>query len=513
MSNIVTRFAPSPTGFLHIGSVRTALFNWLYTKHVGGKFLLRIEDTDKKRSTQEATDAIINGLKWLEINWDGDIVFQSTRRERHVEITKCLVENGGAYYCYMTQDEIAQYKKQNPHKKIISPWRNANASENDKKMFALKDIKPTIRLRTCGLKILKDICENNEINNEENNKKDNKTNIILNDVVQGSVNVNTEELDDMILLRSDGTPTYMMAVVVDDYDMGINYIIRGDDHLTNTFRQIQIYKAMKWPMPQYAHIPLIHGQDGAKLSKRHGALGVEYYRDAGYLPETIRNYLLRLGWGSGEKEIFSTEEAIKLFDVANVNKAPSRFDIMKLDSLNAHYIQNKDEGELFALLLQFILKINGNILNYKNNNSINNIDVIYNRLKSAVNQLKYRSKTLVAMAESAQIYIEKQKTSNDKTSDDKLKEFLLDKNNIVILQNIENKLNTIEENNWNIENIKNICENIAVQYTVKSTLIMQILRANVLGTLSSPPIYEVLYILGKNEVLQRIKLISNSETN
>jgi glutamyl-tRNA synthetase len=317
---VVTRFAPSPTGFLHIGGARTALFNWLYAKHHKGRFLLRIEDTDRARSTQEAIDAILDGMKWLGLDWEGEPTFQFARAARHAEVAHEMVKLGHAFHCYTTQEELEAFRAKNPNAKFRSPWRDGGTPP--------AGAKSVVRLKA---------------------PLDGET--VVNDKVQGTVTVKNSELDDMILLRSDGTPTYMLAVVVDDHDMGVTQVIRGDDHLTNTFRQLMIYNAMGWKAPDFAHIPLIHGADGAKLSKRHGALGVDAYRDMGYLPEAVRNYLLRLGWSHGDDEIISTEQAIEWFDLDAAGKSPSRFDFTKLENLNGHYLREADDARLVELIL------------------------------------------------------------------------------------------------------------------------------------------------------------------
>jgi glutamyl-tRNA synthetase len=321
---VVTRFAPSPTGFLHIGGARTALFNWLFARHHGGKFLLRIEDTDKARSTQAAIDAILEGMRWLELDWDGETVFQSARVARHVEVAHQLLASGSAYRCFATPEELdAMRTEQRANKqpqRYDGRWRDrACGPEQEGAPFA-------VRLKA---------------------PRGGET--VIEDAVQGRVVVQNSELDDMILLRSDGTPTYMLAVVVDDHDMGVTHVIRGDDHLNNAFRQLGIIKAMGWPEPIYAHVPLIHGADGAKMSKRHGATGVMDYDAAGFLPEAISNYLLRLGWGHGDTEILSREEAVRLFSLDGIGRSPSRFDLKKLEHLNGHYIREASDERLAGL--------------------------------------------------------------------------------------------------------------------------------------------------------------------
>src|SRR5215813_5799896 len=322
---IVTRFAPSPTGFLHIGGARTALFNWLYARGRGGKMLLRIEDTDRERSTQAAIDAILDGLVWLGLNWDGETVYQFSRSERHREVVHKLLEADCAYRCYASPEELAQMREkarsEGRAKLYDGRWRDRDPSE------APPGVKPVIRLKA-------------PLTGETS----------IDDQVQGRVTWQNENLDDLVLLRSDGTPTYMLAVVVDDHDMGVTHIIRGDDHLTNAARQTHIYQALGWDVPTMAHIPLIHGPDGAKLSKRHGALGIEAYRALGYLPAAMRNYLVRLGWAHGDQEIFSTTEMVQAFDLPQIGRSPARFDFAKLESLNGHYIRQSDDQVLLAEL-------------------------------------------------------------------------------------------------------------------------------------------------------------------
>src|SRR5215510_2335792 len=322
---VVTRFAPSPTGFLHIGGARTALFNWLYARGRGGKMLLRIEDTDRERSTEAAIAAILDGLTWLGIEWDGLIVYQYSRAPRHRAVAEALLAAGNAYYCYASPEELKEMREkarsEGRSKLYDGRWRDRDPSQ------APPGIQPVIRLKA-------------PLTGET----------VIEDQVQGRVAWQNENLDDLVLLRSDGTPTYMLAVVVDDHDMGITRVIRGDDHLTNAARQTQIYNALGWRVPVMAHIPLIHGPDGSKLSKRHGALGVDAYRAMGYLPGAMRNYLVRLGWSHGDQEIFSTEEMIAAFDLPQIGRSPARFDMAKLDNLNGHYIRNTSDAELLAAI-------------------------------------------------------------------------------------------------------------------------------------------------------------------
>src|SRR5438128_11021620 len=368
---IVTRFAPSPTGFLHIGGARTALFNWLYARGRVGKMLLRIEDTDRERSTQAAIDAILDGLTWLGLHWDGDTVYQFSRSERHREVAHALLEAGRAYRCYATPEELAEMREkarsEGRAKLYDGRWRDRDPSE------APPGVEPAIRLKA-------------PIEGET----------AIEDAVQGRVVWQNKDLDDLVLLRSDGTPTYMLAVVVDDRDMGVSHVIRGDDHLTNAARQKQIYEAFGWPVPVMAHIPLIHGPDGAKLSKRHGALGVDAYRAMGYLPEALRNYLVRLGWSHGDDEIMSSTQMIDWFDIDDVNKGAARFDFAKLESLNGHYIRQADDGELvsqFESVLDYVP--DGAELKAKLN------DTTRGQLLRAMPSLKERAKTLIELISGA----------------------------------------------------------------------------------------------------------------
>src|SRR5580658_8053316 len=369
--SVVTRFAPSPTGFLHIGGARTALFNWLYARGRSGTMLLRIEDTDRERSTQAAIDAILDGLKWLGIAWDGDVIYQSTRSARHREIAETLLASGHAYRCYASQEELTQMRdaarKEGRSKLYDGRWRDRDPGD------APPGVKPAIRLKA-------------PLAGE----------IVIEDQVQGRVVWQNENLDDLVLLRSDGTPTYMLAVVVDDHDMGVTHVIRGDDHLTNAARQKQIYDALGWPVPVMAHIPLIHGPDGSKLSKRHGALGVDAYRAMGYLPAALRNYLVRLGWSHGDQEIFSTEEMIADFDLPAIGRSAARFDFAKLENLNGHYIRHSEDQALVNMFEQVLPFVpNGADLAAKLNAATRA------QLLQAMPSLKERAKTLVDLVDGA----------------------------------------------------------------------------------------------------------------
>src|SRR5246127_5460465 len=370
-NSVVTRFAPSPTGFLHIGGARTALFNWLYARKHGGKMLLRIEDTDRERSTKEAIDAILDGLKWLELNWDGEVIYQFSRATRHREVAEALLATGRAYRCYATPEELQKMRDkaraEGRTRLYDGMWRARDPSE------APAGVKPTIRLRA-------------PLTGET----------VIEDQVQGRVVWQNENLDDLVLLRGDLTPTYMLAVVIDDHDMAVTHVIRGDDHLINAARQKQIYDALGWAVPTMAHIPLIHGPDGSKLSKRHGALGVDAYRAMGYLPAALRNYLVRLGWSHGDQEIFSTEEMIAAFDLPQIGRSPARFDFAKLENLNGHYIRGSADAALLQAVEDLLQHLaNGPELKAKLNPSTRA------QLLQAMPNLKERAKTLVDLIDGA----------------------------------------------------------------------------------------------------------------
>ncbi len=369
---VVTRFAPSPTGYLHIGGARTALFNWLYTRHVGGIFRLRIEDTDRERSTESAKKAILQGLEWLGIDWDGEVVYQFSRAARHAAVAHEMMAKGHAYRCYCTPQELAEMRE--AQKKAGKPmrydgrWRERDPAE------APPGVAPVVRL-----------------------KAPQSGETVIGDLVQGTVRVGNDQLDDMVLLRGDGTPTYMLSVVVDDHDMEVTHVIRGDDHLTNAFRQYQIFHAMGWAIPKFAHIPLIHGADGAKLSKRHGALGVDAYQELGILPEAMRNYLLRLGWGHGDVDMISTADAIKIFDIKDIGRSPSRFDMAKLTNMNGHYMRIAGDQALLDQVEPLIAKKLGAPPDSAQRA----------RLQRGMNGLKQRAKTLIELADAALFYCTK----------------------------------------------------------------------------------------------------------
>jgi glutamyl-tRNA synthetase len=456
-SSVVTRFAPSPTGYLHIGGARTALFNWLFARHHGGKFLLRIEDTDKARSTKDAIDAILDGMKWLGLDWDGHEYYQSQFWARHADIARRLLDRGAAYRCYMTQEELAaQREKATAERRpfrITSPWRDCPADT------PTPDAPFVIRLKA---------------------PREGET--IIDDRVQGRVTVQNAEIDDFILLRSDGSPTYMLAVVVDDHDMGVTHVIRGDDHLNNAFRQLAIIRAMDWPEPVYAHVPLIHGPDGAKLSKRHGALGVDSYRDElGMLPEAVFNYLLRLGWGHGDDEIISREQAIQWFDLDHVGKSPSRFDFKKLENLNGHYIREADDQRLADLVAPKLGISEGE-------KAI---------LLRAMPELKARAHTMNELADGAHFLFAKRPLEIDEAA-----AALLTSEARALLASAHQKLATLAE--WDAASLEAAIREVAEGSGVKLGKIAQPLRAALTGRTTSPGIFDVLALLGRDESLARI---------
>ncbi len=455
-SMVVTRFAPSPTGFLHIGGARTALFNWLYARHHGGKFLLRIEDTDRARSTEPAITAILDGMNWLGLDSDEEPVFQFARAARHAEVAHELLKNGQAYRCYATSEELTEMRETQKAAKLPlrydGRWRDRDPSE------APTDAPSVLRVRA---------------------PQSGATTI--QDRVQGEVTVNNVELDDFILLRSDGTPTYMLAVVVDDHDMGVTHVIRGDDHLNNAFRQLVLIRAMGWEEPTYAHVPLIHGADGAKLSKRHGALGVDAYRDEfGYLPEAVNNYLLRLGWGHGDEEIITQDQAIKWFDVDQVGRSPSRFDFKKLENLNGHYMREADDDRLAALVAK---RLGGTV------------DLAL--IARAMPVLKPRAANLIDLAEGAKFLIERAPISLDEKA-----KSLLEGEAIVLLGKAHEALSRLPD--WEMTTLEESVRVVAQEADVGLGKVAQPLRAALTGRGTSPGIFDVLMLLGREESLARI---------
>jgi glutamyl-tRNA synthetase len=460
---VVTRFAPSPTGYLHIGGARTALFNWLYAKHTGGKFLLRIEDTDRARSTQDAIDAIFAGLKWLGLDWDNEPVFQSRNADRHRQAAEQLLAAGKAYHCYTTPEELTALREEQKAKGLPTRydgrWRNRDPKD------APPGIKPVVRLKAA---------------------QDGET--VLQDLVQGEVRVANSQLDDMILLRSDGTPTYMLSVVVDDIDMKITHVVRGDDHLTNAFRQLQLFEALGATPPAFGHIPLIHGPDGAKLSKRHGALGVEAYRDMGFLPEAMRNYLARLGWSHGDDELFSDAQAISWFDVADINRSPARLDLTKLSSVNAHYIKETSPSRLIELIAPALEKTIGGSLT----------DASVARLMQGMAGLKPRAKTLVELAEISAFYVRQRPIPIDAQA-----RKILTEGGAKTLADLIPQLGS--HTDWTAAALEAWARTAAEAQGQKLGQVAQPLRAALVGAVASPPLFEAMEILGAPECLGRLQ--------
>jgi glutamyl-tRNA synthetase len=465
---VVTRFAPSPTGFLHIGGARTALFNWLYARGRGGKMLLRIEDTDRERSTQAAIDAILDGLRWLGIEWDGDTVYQFARSARHREIVEQLLAAGRAYPCYATPEELAQMREAarsgGSSKLYDGRWRDRSPHE------APPGVKPVIRFKA-------------PLAGET----------VIEDQVQGRVVWQNENLDDLVLLRSDGTPTYMLAVVVDDRDMAVTHIIRGDDHLTNAARQKQIYEALGWNVPVMAHIPLIHGPDGSKLSKRHGALGVDAYRALGYLPVALRNYLIRLGWSHGDQEIFSTPEMIAAFDLPQIGRSPARFDFAKLESINGHYMRETADADLLVEIERVLPHIAGGA-----ELAAKLTPQLKAKLVAAMPGLKERAKTLLELLDGARFL-----TSGRPIALDDKAAALLTADARLMLGEIVGDLERVEP--WTATQAEQALRTFAERKGAKLGSVAQPLRAALTGRTTSPGIFDVLEVLGKPESLARLR--------
>ncbi len=461
----VVRFAPSPTGYLHIGGARTALFNWLYARGRGGKFLLRIEDTDRERNNAEAVDAILNGLRWLELDWDSEPVSQFSRAARHREVAEAMLGSGNAYKCYLTREELDAMRAAAEAEKrpltIRSPWRDRDPAE------APAGVPFVIRLKA---------------------PREGET--IVADHVQGTVTFPNKDLDDLIILRSDGNPTYNLAVVVDDHDMGITHVIRGVDHLTNTARQQQIYKAMGWGVPEFSHVPLIHGADGAKLSKRHGALAVEAYRDMGYLPAALRNYLARLGWSHGDDEIISTEQLTGWFDVDGVGKSAARFDFKKLEALNGHYIRGTENAELVRRIRDLLPHLEGGAVTSQKLDANDG----WSRLAAAMPGLKDRAKTLVELIDGA-AFLTVQRPLN---LDEKAQK-LLDADAQAILSALLPRLAAL--NTWTAAGLEADIKTFAEETGAKLGKIAQPLRAALTGKSVSPPVFDVMEVLGRDESL------------
>ena len=459
----VTRFAPSPTGYLHIGSARTALFNWLYAKHTGGAFLLRIEDTDAERSTPEAVDAIYDGLRWLGLDWDGDVVLQSSQADRHRAVAQQMLAAGKAYRCYCTPAELEQMRAEQKAAglpmRYDGRWRDADPAT------APKGVAPVIRLRAPRA-----------------------GEAIIRDRVQGDVRIAADQIDDMVLLRGDGSPTYMLAVVVDDHDMEITHVIRGVDHLNNAARQMQIYAAMGWTVPVFAHIPLIHGPDGAKLSKRHGALAAHAYRELGYLPEAMCNYLARLGWAHGDDEIFSRQQAIAWFDLDAVGRSAARFDFDKLRSLNAHYMQAADDARLLDLMVPRLAEAAGRPLTGADRAKVQGL----------LPELKKRSKDLVELAEAASFLVR----ARPLPVDAKAEALLLPEARALLGRAVAA---VAQAPDWSIPAVETAVRAFAESEGRKLGDVAQPLRAALTGKATSPGVFDVMVALGRDESLARLR--------
>ncbi|PZQ45056.1 MAG: glutamate--tRNA ligase [Micavibrio aeruginosavorus] len=457
---VVTRFPPSPTGFMHIGNARTALFNWLYAKHTGGKMVFRIEDTDRERHSEAAVEAIVNGMKWLGLDWDGDIVSQFARKDRHAEVAHELLKQGKAYYCYCSPEELEEMreiaKREGKPTFYNRKWRDSNQTPP-------VDVKPVIRIKA---------------------PLDGSSTV--HDHVQGDVTVNNEQLDDMIILRSDGTPVYHLAVVVDDHDMGVTHVIRGDDHLNNTFRQNVIIDSMGWKQPQYAHVPMILADDGSKMSKRKGAASVEEYRDMGYLPETMRNYLLKLGWGHGDDEIISLEQAIEWFDLGGIVKSPARWDFDKLNHLNAHYIKEADNKRLADLVVPLMKDITAS-------NTA--------PLMAMMDELKSRAVTLLQIADEGAFLMKSVPLDFSEAA-----QKLLDADAKVTLTSLATHLEALDI--FNAATIEETCRTLAKDLRDgKLGKVMMPFRAALTGRDKSPSIFHAAEVLGKNETINRIRAV------
>lgn len=466
MSQVVTRFAPSPTGYLHIGGARTALFSWAYAKNNCGKMLLRIEDTDRERSTEAAVVALIDGLKWLGLDWDGEPISQFSRASRHAEVAHELVKMGHAYYCYCSPAELDQMREEaraaGKPPRYNGYWRDRDPSE------APEGVAPVIRIKAplAG-------------------------DIVVDDHVQGKVVFKTENLDDFIILRSDGTPTYMHAVVVDDHDMGVTHIIRGDDHLTNAARQIVIYNAMGWDVPEMAHIPLIHGPDGAKLSKRHGALGVEAYRQMGYLPEAVRNYLARLGWSHGDEEIFSTQQMVDWFSLEGLNKGAARFDFVKLESINGHYIREATVDRLYDVMLATAAEVG-------RQGDVDGLSTHKDTVLSALPELQPRAKTVLELIDLAQFIYATRPLAIDAAAS-----ALLTSDSRSVLKDMAGTLRGLNE--WSVPSIDAAMRSLAEAKGLKLGKLAQPLRAALTGRTVSPGIFEVMVLIGREESMARLE--------
>ena len=461
---IVTRFAPSPTGNLHIGSARTALFNWLFAKNIKGKFLLRIEDTDKVRSTKESINKILDGLTWLNLQWDDQIIYQSKNQKRHKEVAEELLKKGLAYKCFCSEEDLNKMREE--AKILKKPFRYNRMWREKNSKDAPQNIKPVIRI-----------------------KSPIKGETIIEDIIQGTIKVSNEEIDDFIILRSDETPTYMLSVVVDDYDMKVTHLIRGHDHLTNTFRQNVIYEAMQWNKPITAHIPLILGSDGSKMSKRHGAIDVEEYKTKGILPNALINYMLRLGWSHGDDEIISLENAIKWFSLEKIGKSPAKFDNEKLISVNSHYIKELNNDEIIKFLESYYIS------KYK----IKIDEISIKRLNLGLDDIKSRSRDLNQLAEMSLFYCSKFPLSISKKAQKYIKKVdkTIFKDLLVVLGNTEN--------DFKKQKIEEIMSKFLIEKGLKLSDIIQYIRAMITGLDVSPRIYDIMEILGFLEIKKRIE--------
>ena len=460
MSQVVTRIAPSPTGFMHIGTARTALFNWLYARGRNGKFYIRVEDTDRKRSTKEAVDVIVNGLNWLGLDYDGDILSQFERAPRHVEIAKTLLRNGKAYKCFASPEEIKKFKetaqKSGTSTLFKSPWRNADPTDYPDSPYVIRIKAP----------------ETGET--------------IIYDEVQGEISIKNNQLDDMVLLRSDGSPVYMLAVVVDDHDMGITHVIRGDDHLNNAARQNLIYRAMEWNIPIYAHIPLIHGEDGKKMSKRHGATSIKEYELSGYSASGLRNYLARLGWSHGDDEYFTDQQALEWFNLINIGKSPARFNLKKLQFLSGKHIKNSDDAALLHETLKFLTKVR------KQDLSEDKIQI----LNKSLYCLKDKVKTLSELIDKAAFILKNRPIEID--SDARL---FLDEEGRKMLGVLTPQL---QNATWTRENLEQVCNSVAESFGVKFGKLASPIRSALSGQTKTPSVFDMMLILGRDETIARL---------
>ncbi len=460
---VVTRFPPSPTGFMHVGNARTAIFNWLYARATGGKFVVRIEDTDRKRHSEEAVAAIMDGLEWLGLDYDGEVISQFSRLDRHTEVAMEMIEKGQAYYCYCTPEELEEMREKAKAEGAKTfydrRWRDADPST------VPEDVKPVVRI-----------------------KAPLEGSITIEDKVQGSVTVANDQIDDFIILRSDGTPTYMLSVVVDDHDMGVTHVLRGDDHLNNTFRQKVIFDAMGWDVPVFGHLPLIHGPDGGKFSKRHGAQSVQEYREMGYLPEALFNYLLRLGWSHGDEEIIPRDKALQWFNLDHIGKAAARFDFAKLENLNAHYIKDMEADKLIELATPF----------FKDRHDITLDALAVERIKQGVDELKSRSKTLLQFADEAAFYAKSLPFAYDEKAQNQIdgsKDALA-----ALLTKFE------AQDVLTADSVQGICKDVAGELADgKLGKVAMPLRAALTGTTVSPSVFHAAEILGKDETCARIQ--------